>query len=155
MNVYETIMVIDESRWCVWTYKCSKKKRNMQIRSCWCMLKIFWNKKLWHRKWQFSIPLVYKKKNNDKNETYSNCKCMMVPTTLYMVSIKSSRLSEPYVPIKWLPLVNSWSLWNYTLTDIFNCSISTTISLNIASKGQLTTSQLLHWLQSVTSHHLN
>ena len=71
----------------------------------------------------------------------------------YMVSIKSSRLSEQYilcvisikssrlyVPIKWLPLVNSWSLWSYTLADIFNhfnCSISIAISLNIASKGQL------------------
>ena len=80
------------------------------------------------------------------------------PYILCMISIKSSRLSEPYVPIKWLPLVNSWSLWNYTLNVIFNnfnCSISITISLNIASKGQITTSQLLHWLQSVTSHHLN
>ena len=114
------------------------------------------------------------KKNNDKNEMYSNCKCMMVttisymvsikssrlrePYILYMISIKSSRLSEPYVPIQWLPLVNSRNLWNYTLTDIFNhfnCSISITISLNIASKGQLTTSLLLHWFQSVTSHHLN
>ena len=110
------------------------------------------------------------KKNNDKHKTYSNCKCIIVTTILYMVSIKSSglsepyilymiyikssRFSEPYVPIKWLQLV----LWNYTLTDIFyhfNCSISITISLNIASKGQLTTSLLLHWLQSVTSHHLN
>ena len=113
-------------------------------------------------------------KNNDKNKMYSNCKCMMVTTILYMVSnkssrlsepyilymisIKSSRLSEPYVPIKWLPLANSWNFWNYTLTDIFNhfnCSISITISLNIASYGQLTTSQLLHWFQSVPSHHLN
>ena len=54
---------------------------------------------------------------------------------LYMISIKSSRLSEPYVPIKWLPLTNSWNFWNYSLTDIFkhfNC-ISITISLNIAS----------------------
>ena len=99
------------------------------------------------------------------------CKCMMVTTILYMVSIKSSRLSEPYilymisiksswlsepyVPIQWLLLVNSWNLWNYTLTDILNCSIPITISLNIVSKGQLTTSQLLHWFQSVTSHHLN
>ena len=114
------------------------------------------------------------KKNKDKHKTYSNCKCMIVTTNLYMVSIKSSRLSEPYilymiyikssrlsepyVPIKWLPLVNSWNLWNYTLTDNFNhfnCSISIKISQNIASKGQLTTSLLLHWLQSVTSHHLN
>ena len=113
-------------------------------------------------------------KNNDKHKTYSNCKCMMVTTILYMVSIKSSRLREPYisymiyikssrlsepgscVPIKWLSLVNSWNLWNYTLTDIFNhfnCSISITISLNIASKGQLTASLLLHWFQSVTSLH--
>ena len=36
-------------------------------------------------------------KNNDKNKMYSNCKCMMVTTILYMVSIKSSRLSEPYI----------------------------------------------------------
>ena len=83
---------------------------------------------------------------------YSNCKCMIVTTILYIVSIKSSRLSEPYilckisikssrlsepyVPIKWLPFANSWNFWNYTLTDIFNhfnCSISITISLNIAS----------------------
>ena len=114
------------------------------------------------------------KKNSYKIKMYSNCKCMMVTTISYMVSIKSSRLSEPYiwymisikssllsepyVPIQWLPLVNSWNLWNYTLTDIFNhfnWSISITISLNIASKGQITTSQLLHWFQSVTSHHLN
>ena len=112
-------------------------------------------------------------KNDDRHKTYSNCKWMMVttilcmvslkssrlsePYILYMIYIKSSRLSEPYVPIKWLPLVNSWNLWNYTLTDIFNhlnFSISIKISLNIASKGQLTTSLLLHWLQSVKSHHL-
>ena len=79
----------------------------------------------------------------------------MVTTILYKVYIKHLGLmnhifyvcfpSNPlaFVPIKWLPLVNSWSLWNYTLADIFNHfnrSISITISLSIASKGQLT-----HW----------
>ena len=135
------------------------------------MLRTFWNKKIMRSKLTiFQSFWCIIKKNNDKHKTYSNRKCMMVTTILFMVSIKSSRLSEPYilymiyikssrlsepyVQIKWLPLVN---LWNYTLTNIFNhfnCSISITISLNIASKGQLTTSLLLHWLQSVTSHHL-
>ena len=155
MNSNETIMVIDESCWRVWKYKCSKKKRNIHIRSCWHMLRTFWNKKFWHRKWQFFQSFWCIIKNIDKNKMYSNCKCMMVTTILYMVSIKSSRLSKPYnlymisikssrlselyVPIQWLPLVNSWNLWNYTLTDIFNhfnCIISITISPNIASKGQ-------------------
>ena len=36
----------------------------------------------------FSILLVYNKKNDDKNKMYSNCKCMMVTTISYMVSIK-------------------------------------------------------------------
>ena len=45
----------------------------------------------------FSILLVYNKKNNNKHKTYSNCKCMIVTTILYMVSIKSSGLSEPYI----------------------------------------------------------
>ena len=87
------------------------------------------------------------KKNNDKHKTYSNCKCMIVTTISYMVSIKSSglsepyilymiyikssQLSEPYVPIKWLQLV----LWNYTLTDIFyhfNCStVGTPYNTNV------------------------
>ena len=82
----------------------------------------------------------------------------LVNHMFHAISIKSSLLSESYVPIKWLPLVNPWSIWNYILTDIFvhfNCNISITISMDIASKGQWTTSQLMHWLQSVTSHHLN
>ena len=93
-----------------------------------------------------------------KNKTYLNYNLMMMTNILYMIFIKSSRLSGPCVSITWLPLVLSWSLWNYILTNIFihfNCSISTTISLNLVSKGHLTTSQLMHWLQTVTSHHLN
>ena len=144
-------MVIDESCWRVWKYKCSKKKRNIHIRSCWRMLRTFWNKKVMTSKMTIFQSFWCIIKNNDKNKMYSNCKCMMVTTILYMVSIKSSRLSEPYilymisikssrlsepyVPIKWLPLANSGNFWNYTLTDIFNhfnCSISITISLNNA-----------------------
>ena len=134
------------------------------------MLRIFKNKKLWHRKWQFFNFLVCNKK------IMTRIKCIPIVNEwwwqLFHIWFLSNHLgfvnhifyvwflSNPlgYVPKKWLPLVNSWSLWNYTLAEIFNhfnCSISITISLTIASKGQLTTSQLLHSLQSVTSHHVN
>ena len=48
----------------------------------------------------YLIMLVYNEKNNDRNKTYSNYNCMMVTNIWYMISIKSARLSEPYVPIK-------------------------------------------------------
>ena len=44
INSNETIMVVDESCWRVWKYKCSKKKRNIHIRPCWRMLRTFWKK---------------------------------------------------------------------------------------------------------------
>ena len=81
-------------------------------------------------------------RNNDKNKTHSNYSCMMVTNVWCIISIKSCRLGEPYVSIKWLPLVNSWRL-KHTGGHVihfvhFNSSIS--ISLNTASKSQLTMS---------------
>ena len=91
--------------------------------------------------------------NNDKNKTYSNYNCMMVTNILYMVSIKSSRLSEPYISYmisikssrlsepyvlkkshyRWLNDEAFENTYWPTFFIHFNSSFFITISLNIAS----------------------